>query len=94
MIPDAEMKNALKERGVLAPARIKVKLRGGEEFCETVWEAKGGSENPMTLDEIRDKFRECAGYILSAQKVEKALENIEGLETLKNISNLTTILTS
>jgi len=60
MIADDEMRKATRERGLLAPVRVKVKLRQGEELRETVWQPKGGPSNPMSQDEIREKFRECA----------------------------------
>jgi 2-methylcitrate dehydratase PrpD len=93
VIPDAEMEKASQERGVLSPARLKVRLRGGEEFCETVWEARGSPSNPMSQDEIREKFRKCASQVLADSSVERALETIEQLETLKTVKDLTSILT-
>lgn len=92
MIPIDELKKVSEERGILAPVRLKVKLRGGEEFCETVLEARGGPSNPMSQNEIREKFKECASQILPALSVKRALETIEHLETLKDISDLTSIL--
>ena len=93
MIPDAEMEKATQERGVLSPARLKLKLRDGKEFSEMVWEAKGGPSNPMSRDEIREKFRKCASQVLPDPNVERALATIEQLETLKNVSDLTSVLT-
>ena len=93
IIPDAEMEKASRERGVLSPVRLKVRLRDGKEFSEMVWEAKGGPSNPMSWNEIQEKFRQCASQVLPDPGVEKALETIEQLETLKNISDLTSILT-
>ena len=93
IIPDAEIEKASRERGVLSPVRLKVRLRDGKEFSEMVWEAKGGPSNPMSWNEIREKFRQCASQVLPDPGVEKALETIEQLETLKNVSDLTSILT-
>jgi 2-methylcitrate dehydratase PrpD len=92
MIPDAEMEKASRERGIVGFVRVKVKLRGGEEFSETVWEPKGNPSNPMSQDEIREKFRKCANQALLDSSVERALETIERLETLRNVSDLTSIL--
>ena len=94
MIPDPELEKAAREKEILAPARLEVKLRGGKEFCETVLEAKGGSSNPMTQDEIQEKFRGCTDQVLSNSSVETVLDTIEHLEALKNVSELTSILTS
>jgi 2-methylcitrate dehydratase PrpD len=93
IIPDAEIEKASRERGVLSPVRLKVKLRDGKEFSEMVWEAKGGPSNPMSWDEIQGKFRKCASEVLPDSSVEKALDTIEHLDTLKSVSDLTSILT-
>jgi 2-methylcitrate dehydratase PrpD len=93
IIPDAEMEKASREKGVLSPVRLKVRLRDGKEFSETVWEAKGGPSNPMSWNEIQEKFRKCASQVLPDSGVERALETIEQMETLKNVSDLTSILT-
>lgn len=94
VIPDAKMEKVSRERRVLSPIKLKVKTLGGQEFCETVLEARGSPSNPMSQDEIREKFRECARYALPESGVETALETIERLETLKNISELTSKLIS
>jgi len=93
IIPDAEMEKASRERWVLSPVRLRVRLRDGREFSETVWEAKGGPSNPMSRNEIREKFRKCASQVLPDTGVERALEKIEQLETLKDVSDLTSVLT-
>lgn len=89
MIPDDGMRKISQERGILAPVRIKVDLRGGEEILETVWEAKGSPKNPMSRHEIQEKFRNCATQALPGAMVEQIIEKIDGLENLKNISELT-----
>jgi 2-methylcitrate dehydratase PrpD len=94
MIVDSEMEDVSRKHGVLAPVRVKMKLHGGEEVCETVWEPRGSPSNPMSQDEIRAKFRECADRSLPDEKVELALEIIKKLDHLKNISQLTSILSS
>jgi len=94
IIPDIEMGKISMERRVLSPVQLKMKTVEGEEFCETILEARGSPSNPMSQDEIREKFRECARYVLPDSGVETALETIERLETLKNISELTSNLIS
>ncbi len=89
MIPDDAMRKISQEQGSLAPVRIKVDLQGGEEICETVWEAKGSPKNPMSPHEIQDKFRNCATQALPGAKVEQIIEKIDFLEALKDISELT-----
>lgn len=92
IIPDAKMEESARERGVLSPARVHVRLRNGKEFSEMVWEAKGGPSNPMSIDEIREKFIRCVKGILSESNIERLLEAIEHLETIERVSDLTSMI--
>ena len=71
LLPDSDMEEASRMREVLSPIRLRVKLRDGREISETVWEAKGSPSNPMSRDEIVNKFRECAENIISPSQIEK-----------------------
>ncbi len=92
IIPEPEMESSAREKGVLSPARVHLRLRDGKEFSEMVWEAKGGPSNPMSRDEIRDKFKRCARGILSDSNIEETLNAIEHLETVERVSDLTSII--
>jgi len=93
-VPDEEMEKVSREQEVLSPIRLSVKLKDGEAFSETVWEAKGSPSHPMSRDEIAKKFRECAQKTISASNVETILKKVDELETLTLISELTSFLVS
>jgi 2-methylcitrate dehydratase PrpD len=74
------------------PCRVTVRLKNGQSYTREAQHAKGGPEFPMTEDELRAKFTECARESLSTDAAERALVQIERLESLDNVSSLTEIL--
>jgi 2-methylcitrate dehydratase PrpD len=53
---------------------------------------RGGPERPFTRAELHDKFSDCAGLLLSADRIRQALELIESVDQLKSIRELTRAL--
>jgi 2-methylcitrate dehydratase PrpD len=70
------------------PADMHVTLKDGRKFQKTVKISKGNKEVPLSTDELRQKFRDCASYCLDDAAVEKSIEMIENIEALENISDL------
>jgi len=94
LLPDSDIEEASRKQEVLSPIRLIVKLRDGREISEAVWEAKGSPSNPMSRDEIVNKFREGAENTISPSKIEEVLKVLKKLERLKTISELTSLLVS
>jgi 2-methylcitrate dehydratase PrpD len=54
---------------------------------------KGSPANPMSDDEVADKFRECAAWgVLPAANIEKVIDTVFHLEKLKSTRELTRLL--
>ncbi len=71
---------------------VKVLLKNGKDFSRTVDEAKGTPGNPLSREEVRDKYRQCVKRIQAKKEMEKTIEVVEGLEGLKKISTLADLL--
>ncbi len=71
------------------PAIIKVKLKDGTELTERVDNAKGRWENPLSQEEVSEKYRLYAGMHLGEKQVESSLNFLNNLEEIKDISDLT-----
>jgi len=71
------------------PAIITVKLKDGTEFTERVDNAKGRWENPLSQEEVSEKYRLYAGMHLDEKQVESSLNFLNNLEDIKDISDLT-----
>ncbi|HWH78472.1 MAG TPA: MmgE/PrpD family protein, partial [Candidatus Binatus sp.] len=74
------------------PCRVTVRLKNGQSFTREAQHAKGSPEFPMTEDELRAKFTECAEQTLSAGAATRALNYIEQLETLTNVKSLCEVI--
>jgi 2-methylcitrate dehydratase PrpD len=74
------------------PCRVTVHLKNGQSYSCEKQHAKGSPEAPMTQDELRAKFTECARLALDRDAAERARESIESLETLNDIRPLCQLL--
>jgi 2-methylcitrate dehydratase PrpD len=91
MVPSKELETLMKAENVLAPVDIKVKLKN-RTLLKRILEAKGGPSSPLQMEEVKEKFRTCAGRILSSEKVEKAIDLVSSLESLRQVNTLTETL--
>jgi len=81
-------------KGVIV-GRIVLTTKDGKEYTETTApEYRGGPKNPMTWDEVADKFKDCAQRVLSDQKTEAFLGLVKDFETLPDIKGVITNLSA
>ncbi len=90
--PDESLGELIKTKDVLAPTEVHVKLKN-QILLKRMVEASGGLSFPLEKKEIVEKFRTCAGRILSKEEVGKAISLVCSLESLKHITTLTETLT-
>jgi len=74
------------------PCRVTMRLKSGQSYSREAQHAKGGPEFPMTEDELKAKFLECARQAIDQNSAERALADVERLDTLANIRPLCDIL--
>jgi 2-methylcitrate dehydratase PrpD len=74
------------------PCRVTIRLKNGQSYSREAQHAKGGPEFPMTEEELKEKFSECARQALRPDAVQRALVHIEGLERLDDVRTLSEIL--
>jgi 2-methylcitrate dehydratase PrpD len=87
--------DTLKEESVAAaPAVVTIKLKDGKVLKKRVDYAKGTTTNPLTLDELKDKFRDLTGPALPDERAEKIIDMLANLEELDDISRLLPLLTA
>jgi 2-methylcitrate dehydratase PrpD len=70
------------------PSEVTLQLKDGSTYTAAVNFAKGSLENPLTENELKEKFRILAGSILSRAAVEKIIDMVSHLEELGNIREL------
>jgi 2-methylcitrate dehydratase PrpD len=72
--------------------RLTVRLRDGRRATIGPRPVPGHPANPLTLDALREKFRECAGLVLPADRVDSVAQIVESLDTCPDLRSLTAIL--
>ncbi len=80
----------------IAPEIVEVTTTDGETHVRLVEHVKGSPRAPMSLDEVKQKFRRCMAYSakpMPREKVEEFLEAAAGLEKLSDASTLIDPLT-
>lgn len=72
----------------LKPARVTVMLTDGRQSTHTCETARGDFQHPYTEAEIRGKFRDLAGLVLTPQGVAEMAEAIDHCEQWSNVRDL------
>jgi len=70
------------------PATVKAFLKGGKTEEATVFKAKGNPENPMSLQEVQGKYRDCCSGVLPEKSIETSLSLLENLDKQEKIHEL------
>jgi 2-methylcitrate dehydratase PrpD len=76
-----------------APAVVTVRLANGEVYKKRADYAKGTINNPLNIDELKDKFRMLTHPDLSSESAENIIEMLMNLEEIDDISQLLSLLT-
>jgi len=74
------------------PAWARVNLQDGREVAAHVRFPKGDPENPLSWDELIDKYRTLAGAVWAREKVDKGQNAVRQLEQTKRLRDLTRLL--
>jgi 2-methylcitrate dehydratase PrpD len=68
--------------------RMIVTLKDGRELKESVVYARGEAQNPMTQEQVLDKFRECMDVSLFSEKSKPVIGMLQNLESLSSAREL------
>lgn len=75
-----------------AAVHVRILLKDGRGYEDWFEHATGAPESPYTREELRERYRECAGLTLSAAKVESSLQMLERIDQLPRIAELLDLL--
>src|SRR5262249_13489086 len=88
--PEAEKAGLDKMTSILA-----VHMKDGRVFAGRAEFAKGSPMNPMSYDEVADKFRGCAEFAKwPAAKAQSVIAAVKGLETVADVGQVARALTA
>ncbi|CEK19048.1 uncharacterized protein involved in propionate catabolism [Chthonomonas calidirosea] len=75
------------------PNRLRIRLRNGQVLEKEVTFPKGHARNPLTDEEIEEKFRRLAAPVLSEERIAMVLKRCWNLENETDLSGLLALLT-
>lgn len=88
---DPEIDKALYEE-LTTSARVAITTKAGQRFERFVKIPSGDPRNPPSAEEVKNKFRNQAGYVLTDQEMETVIATIDNLENTGDISDLMSLL--
>jgi 2-methylcitrate dehydratase PrpD len=74
--------------------RVTVRCTDGRTATVGPRPVPGHPENPLSIEALREKFRECAGLVLPADRADSVLQMVESLDACPDLRSLTAILDS
>src|SRR5712691_1826168 len=72
--------------------RVTLRLRDGREVSIAPRPVPGHPGSPLSLDQLREKFRDCARIVLPDDRVESVRQMVEDLDGCPDLRSLTAIL--
>ena len=92
VVLDPEFEQSVAVEG---PIKIRIKMRDGNELSHRVEIARGHSQNPLSAQELSEKFRDCLCHAVKPilpRRIEKILSWLMELEEAKNIKPLVRLM--
>jgi 2-methylcitrate dehydratase PrpD len=89
-----KLDESLNRMGV-SPAIVEIKTKDGKVYSKRVDTSYGSPENPMNMDAIAAKLRDCASYAakpLSQKNVEKLIQLVSQLEAVSDVEEVVRLL--
>lgn len=71
---------------------VEINLKGGGQLVKRCDFPPGTPENPISSEDVLEKYRSCAGLVLKEREVEESVAMIMGLESVEKIENLTRLI--
>lgn len=69
-------------------ARVAVRMKDGTEYKGVKRKQKGHPQNPLTNEELENKFRNSARMAITEEKAELLIEKIRSLEKIGDVSEI------
>jgi 2-methylcitrate dehydratase PrpD len=72
--------------------KVEIHLNNGKRFTRRVDFPTGSPENPMSFDQVVEKFKSLANRVVTKDRIDTMIESIERIEKLDNIRKLMRLL--
>jgi 2-methylcitrate dehydratase PrpD len=74
------------------PARIELKLNDGRKMEEVVERPSGGFDNPLSEEQLVNKFHRLAGMVIADSALTALTQTVDRLPELEDLSELSYLL--
>ncbi len=74
------------------PANAEIKTKDGKIFSIQLESPKGDPENPLTWNELIEKFNGLASTVYSEVQRKKMIEQVKNIDNIENLKSWTSIL--
>ena len=74
------------------PGRVRMSLRDGSSHTQEIIIPKGEKENPMSVQEVEEKFLSLAAPVLGDSKARSVIREVQGLADRDSLSELLALL--
>ncbi|MBE0478102.1 MmgE/PrpD family protein [Candidatus Aerophobetes bacterium] len=68
------------------PCILEISTRDGKKYRASVDYPRGSPQNPLSQEELEEKFKELAGKVLSPARIETLLKKVRSLEQIHDMS--------
>jgi 2-methylcitrate dehydratase PrpD len=75
-------------------AKIKIVLKDGKEYITRVDHGRGDPANPLSEEELMEKYTDCAALTLDSERIKRSKEMLLDLEQLPDIGMLMEIISA
>lgn len=72
---------------------VTITMKDGRKFTKAVNEVRGSPGNPLSRDELVDKYRRCASRVLGNERLERSIWALEHLDEVPTVKDLIDTLT-
>ena len=73
--------------------KVKITLKDGRVLSGYADKAKGHPKKPMSREDLREKFMDCAALVMSSDRAEAALARLWAIRDVGRVGELTSMLT-
>jgi 2-methylcitrate dehydratase PrpD len=73
---------------------VEIRTDDGQRWRSGVIGARGDPDNPLSDEQLREKFRSLAGYVLPEKRVEALLDQVDRIEEVEDVNALVELLRS
>jgi 2-methylcitrate dehydratase PrpD len=74
--------------------KVSLETQQGQQYSAKVFYPKGSPENPLSGDELREKFLGLAAMVLSRGRAQQLFDAIQNIEQLRDTGELAQLLTT